>query len=557
MNGSSVLWQAIAGHRADLVRAAALSVGHQAGEAAVPVLIGVVVDRAIAPRDAGALAEWLVVLAAVFCAFSLSYRFSARFARRAIERSAHDVRVAVAARVLDARGGVDAGRRSGELLTLASQDADRVGMAAQAVVMAAGVASALTVTAVVLVGISWMLGALVLVGLPVLTWALHRVGRPLHERAGAEQAGIAAAAAVAADLIGGLRILKGIGAEAAGAAQYRVESRRALRSALSAARVESLYEGATVLLSGGFLALVALVAAGLAMDGTISVGELIAAVGLTQFLAGPLIRLSWAGRLLIEARASAQRVAGLLAAEPAVVGGTAPVPSGPGSLRLAGVAAGPVRDLTLDVPAGSIVGIAATEPASALALLDALGRRTDPDAGTITLDGAPLADLDLHEALGAVTVVPHESELFEGTLADNVAAAARNGSRLAPALRAAAVHEVAEAIPDGLDGSVGERGRLLSGGQRQRVALARALAADPPVLVLHDPTTAVDPATEAAICAGLRSLRAGRTTVLVATSAALLSIADHVVLVDGGAVTAEGTHAELVATNPRYREVVL
>jgi putative ABC transport system ATP-binding protein len=537
LNGSSVLWQAIAGHRADLVRAAALSVGHQAGEAAVPVLIGVVVDRAIAPRDAGALAGWLVVLAAVFCAFSLSYRFSARFARRAIERSAHDVRVEVAARVLDARGGVDAGRRSGELLTLASQDANRVGMAAQAVVMASGVASALTVTAVVLVGISWMLGALVLVGLPALTWALHRVGRPLHERAGAEQAGIAAAAA--------------------GAARYRVESRRALRSALSAARVESLYEGATVLLSGGFLALVALVAAGLAMDGTISVGELIAAVGLTQFLAGPLIRLSWAGRLLIEARASAQRVAGLLAAEPAVVGGTAPVPSGPGSLRLTGLAAGPVRDLTLQVPAGSIVGIAATEPASALALLDALGRRTDPDAGAITLDGAPLAELDLHEALGAVTVVPHESELFEGTLADNVAAAARNGSRLEPALRAAAVHEVAEAIPGGLDGSVGERGRLLSGGQRQRVALARALAADPPVLVLHDPTTAVDPATEAAICAGLRALRAGRTTVLVATSAALLSIADHVVLIDGGEVTAEGTHAELVEANPRYREVVL
>ena len=523
----------------------------------MPVLIGVVVDRAIAPGDAGELARLLVVLAAVFCAFSLSYRFSARFARRAIERSAHDVRVAVAARVLDPRGGAAAGRRAGELLSIATLDAARVGQIHQALVTAAGVAAALVVTAVALIGISWGLGVLVLVGLPLLTWALHRIGRLLQERAGAEQEGIARAAAVAADLMSGLRVLKGIGAEAAGAARYRQESRTTLRAALATARVESLYDGATVLLSGSFLAVVALVAASLAMEGTISIGELIAAVGLTQFLVGPLLRLSWAGRLFVEARASAERVAAVLAAPAAVAGGTAPPPSGPADLRFERLSAGPVRGLTLDVPAGHVVGIVAAEPASAVALLDALARRSDPEAGAITLDATPLTEFALADLLGAVVVVPHESELFEGTLAENVAAAARSGMSLEPVLRAAAVHDVADTIPGGLEGHVGERGRQLSGGQRQRVALARALAADPPVLVLHDPTTAVDPVTEAGICAGLRELRAGRTTVLVTTSAALLSIADRVVLLNGGGVTAEGTHAELVATSLRYREVVL
>jgi len=250
-------------------------------------------------------------------------------------------------------------------------------------------------------------------------------------------------------------------------------------------------------------------------------------------------------------------VAAVLAAPSAVAGGTAPAPSAAADLHFERLSAGPVRDLTLEVPAGHVVGIVAAEPASAVALLDALARRSDPEAGVIKLDATPLTEFGLADLLGAVVVVPHESELFEGTLAENVAAAARSGTPLEPVLRAAAVHDVADTIPGGLDGHVGERGRQLSGGQRQRVALARALAADPPVLVLHDPTTAVDPVTEAEICAGLRALRAGRTTVLVTTSAALLSIADRVVLLDGGGVVAEGTHAELVATSPRYREVVL
>jgi putative ABC transport system ATP-binding protein len=107
-----------------------------------------------------------------------------------------------------------------------------------------------------------------------------------------------------------------------------------------------------------------------------------------------------------------------------------------------------------------------------------------------------------------------------------------------------------------VDTWLGERGRTLSGGQRQRVALARALAADAPLLVLHDPTTAIDAATEARVAAGLRAHRAGRPTIVVTSSPTLLAVADRVVVVADGVLRARGTHAELLAADDAYREVV-
>ncbi|MFC6899283.1 ATP-binding cassette domain-containing protein [Nonomuraea dietziae] len=170
-------------------------------------------------------------------------------------------------------------------------------------------------------------------------------------------------------------------------------------------------------------------------------------------------------------------------------------------------------------------------------------------------------------------VAEHDADLFEGTLLDNITAAipvtgtpaTGTPSASAPpetpapetAMVAAGADEVAGALPYGLLTPLTERGLSLSGGQRQRVALARALAADPPVLVLHDPTTAVDAATEARIADGVRAARQGRTTIMVVTSPALLAAADRVVFVDGGGPPACGTHAELVEGHETYRATVL
>ncbi|MGH3931682.1 MAG: ATP-binding cassette domain-containing protein, partial [Pseudonocardiaceae bacterium] len=125
------------------------------------------------------------------------------------------------------------------------------------------------------------------------------------------------------------------------------------------------------------------------------------------------------------------------------------------------------------------------------------------------------------------------------------------------ALSVAAVDEVAQSLPRGVDTVISERGRSLSGGQRQRVALARALVTDAPVLLVHDPTTAVDAVTEARIAAGIREARRGRTTIMVTTSPALLAVTDRVVVLDGGTITVEGRHADLVGEHESYRAAVL
>ncbi|MFC7934349.1 ABC transporter ATP-binding protein [Streptomyces cinereoruber] len=557
--GGHVLRRALGDQRRRVGGASLLAMAHQACEALVPVVIGLTIDEAVGTGSAGALLRWLLVLAGLFLVLSTCYRISARFAEGAGESAAHRIRQDLAARVLDPRGGADTGRLPGALTAVATGDARRVGSVASALPYALSALTGLAVSAVALLGTSVPLGLLVLLGVPPLLWIGHLISRPLERRSEAEQEHAAHASGVAADLVAGLRVLKGIGAEGAAVARYRETSRSSLASALRAANSRAWHDGAILALTGVFIAVIGLVGAHLAMRGTISVGDLVAAVGLAQYLLGPFQLLTYVNGEFAQARASADRIAEVLASPPAVAAGTAALPSPvAGRLRLRGLTHGALRGLDLDVAPGSVVGVVSRDPAAANDLLLCLGREREPDAGTVELDGVPLADLDPGEARRAVLVAHHDADLFEDSLLANVRAGAGDDAPdVAPALAAAAADDVAEALPDGVHTVLAERGRSLSGGQRQRVALARALAADPPVLVVHDPTTAVDTVTEARIAVRLRELRRGRTTVLVTTSPALLAGTDVVVVLDGGTVVAEGSHPELAASHETYRSAVL
>jgi putative ABC transport system ATP-binding protein len=334
-------------------------------------------------------------------------------------------------------------------------------------------------------------------------------------------------------------------------------SRRSLDAGLKAANVEAVHDGAAVATTGIVIAAVVLVGGRLAIDDTISIGALVAAVGLAQFLVGPLLRIGYFGAVLGHARASAARVALVLASEPAVrqAGGHFDHEVR-GALDVRDLHGPVLRGLDLRIDPGELVALAVTDPATAAELLAVLGRMVEPESGAVLVDQLDLRDLDLEIARAAVLVSHHDGELFSGTIRANVASAGEPGRDLTPALAAADADEVADSQPDGLDTIVTERGRSLSGGQKQRIVLARALAADPPVLVLHDPTTAVDAATEAQIAGALPRVRAGRTTLVLTTSPALLAVADRVLLVEHGRVVAEGRHDELTA-DARYREAVL
>jgi putative ABC transport system ATP-binding protein len=551
-----LLKEAITSQRWVLLGAVFLFAGWQAAEALVPVLVGVIIDRGITTGDAMALTGWLVVLVALFTVLSMGFRFGARLATRAVEHAGLDLRLTVTDRILDPRGGTATGRLPGELLSIATSDVSRVAQINRATAEAVIAASGLTVAAVFLLSASVQLGLVVLIGLPPVLFALNLLTGPLERRSTAEQEQAARAAAVASDLVSGLRVLKGLRAEQAATTRYRNASRSSLTARLRATRLLAAHSGATLAVTSAFLALVALVGGRLAAQRQISVGELIAAVGLTQYLIGPLNMLAISVASLAQCRASAGRVATLLAAPPSVAGGSGTLPGrAAGELRLFGLSYGALRDVNLDIAPGELVGVVTAEPAVAVALLDCLAREVDPAAGRIELDGLALGDLDLDTARTALLVAAHDTDLFEDTLIANVATTAADPDQVPAAMVASTADEVQASLPDGA--VLTEQARSLSGGQRQRVALARALAADPAVLVLHDPTTAVDAATEARIASRLRAVRAGRTTVLVTGSPALLATTDRVVWLVDGTIAAQGTHAELVGSSPAYRETVL
>ncbi|GGM99211.1 multidrug ABC transporter ATP-binding protein [Streptomyces fuscichromogenes] len=559
LSGRDVLASSVRGQGRRVAVSAALGSVHQLGEALVPVLIGVVVDQAVAGQHAGRLALWLAVLAALYVCLSWSFRLGARAGERGAEEAAHELRLAVVRRVLAPRGGAGTDRLSGELANVATEDAKRVGAVNMALMSGISAVVGIAVSAVALLLTSVPLGLIVLLGTPVLLWLGHLLSKPLERRSEAEQDRAAGAAGVAADLVAGLRVLKGLGAQRAAVERYRRTSQVSLAATLRAARAESWQTGLVLALTGGFIALIAWVGGRLALDGSLTLGQLVSAVGLALFLLGPLETFAWVNAELAQGRASANRIAEVLSAGPAVTGGDEPVPDAVrGELRLRGVRLGGLDGVDLDVPAGLLTGIAVTDPACAEALLSCLGRESDPESGSVELDGVPLTRLDPARLRAAVLVAAHDAALFEGTLAENVVPADTADDALtARALAAADADEVVRSLPHGAATGLGEGGRSLSGGQRQRVLLARALRAGPPVLVVHDPTTAVDAVTEARIAEGLREFRQGRTTVVVTNSPALLAVTDRVVLLDGGRVGAEGTHAELARTHETYRTAVL
>ncbi|MBX6767508.1 MAG: ABC transporter ATP-binding protein, partial [Actinomadura rubrobrunea] len=432
MRGGEVLRGALVGQWRYAAVGAVLATGHQAGEALVPVLIGVVIDEAITPGDGRALVVWIAVLAAAFAVLSYSYRFSYRLAERASELAAHELRLRITRRTLDPRGGAEAGRLPGELVNIATGDAKRVGAVHVAVTAGIAALAGLVFGGVALLRVSVPLGLLVLLGVPPLLGLAHLLGKPLERRSAAEQERAAHASGVAADLIAGLRVLKGIRAERAAVDRYRRTSRESLAATVRAARAQAWHDGGMLTLTGVFIAVVALVGGRLAVSGDITFGQLVTAVGLAQFLLTPLSILSWANGELAQGRASAARIASVLGAPPAVERGDGVLPEPVrGAVRLRGVSCGDgvLRGLDLDVAFGEMVGVVTTDPRAATWLLRLLGRSADPDSGAVEVDGVPLATLDPAEVRRAVVVAEHDADLFEGSLLDNVAAAAGDGGR--------------------------------------------------------------------------------------------------------------------------------
>jgi ABC-type multidrug transport system fused ATPase/permease subunit len=522
-----------------------LGIAWMLGPALVPAVVGRAID-AMVGRNEPELLRWTVVLLGLGLVQALAGVARHRFAVTNWLSAAYRT-VQVTARQAT-RLGATLPRRvaTGEVVSIGTSDISHIGHALDITARGGGALVAVVAVAVILLSVSVPLGLVVCLGVPVLMATVALLLRPLHRRQHAYRELSGRLTNRAGDIVAGLRVLRGVGGEAAFAARYRAESAGLRDAGVRVARVESVLEAAQVLLPGIFVALVTWLGARFALAGRISAGELVAFYGYAAFLVLPLRTLTETAHKLVRGHVSARRVVRLLGLRAEVGEPAEPLAPPPGDGELVDPVSGVV------VVPGRLTALAAADPDDAVAIAERLGRYRAGAAAT--LSGVPLDRLPLGAVRERILVAENDAHLFRGRLRDELDV--RGTGRLAAALYAAAAGDVVDALPDGLDSEVAERGRELSGGQRQRLRLARALLADPPILVLVEPTSAVDAHTEARVAARLARARAGRTTVVATTSPLLLDRADRVLYVEHGRVVAAGTHTELLDREPRYAATV-
>jgi ABC-type multidrug transport system fused ATPase/permease subunit len=442
---------------------------------------------------------------------------------------------------------------TGEVVSVGTADVDAVGSAIDVTGRGSGAIAALIVVAAILLSRSLVLGLIVLIGGPAMTALVGSLLRPLHQRQQRYRDLQGQLATRAADIVAGLRVLRGIGGEAAFSRRYFDQSQELRRTGVVVARTESYLFGAQVLLPGMFVTAATWIAAHYALHRVITPGQLVTFYAYASFLAVPLATLTEAADAIVRGLVAAGRVVAILRLRPEVTD-----PAEPAQAPAAGsVLHDPSSGLT--VRAGELLGLAANNPAEAAELADRIGGYR-AEAGA-ELGGIPLRRLPVDVVRSRILVATNDAHLFAGRFDEQLASAGAAAGRPASpdqvltAVSSAAADDVLDAV--GLDGELAARGRTLSGGQAQRVRLARALLAEPEILVLVEPTSAVDAHTEAAIAQHLRSARQGRATVVVSNSPLLLDQADRVAYLREGTVTATGTHRDLIASDESYASTVM
>ncbi|MEU4559031.1 ABC transporter ATP-binding protein [Actinoplanes sp. NPDC023936] len=533
--------------RLTVVAASALAILWMGCQSLAPAMVGQAVDAAV-DRDGRELAGWTLLLFGVGTMQAITGIMRHRFAVTNWLRAAFRT-VQVVVRQAN-RLGATLPRRleAGEVVAIGTSDISHIGGAVDILSRGIGSLLAVAMITVLLLRISVPLGMIVLLGVPIMMLVVGLLIGPLHRRQREYRRLQGRLTGQAADLVSGLRVLRGVGGEPIMVARYRAASQALRAAGVRTAHVEALLEAAQVLLPGVFLVLLTWLGARSAWAGRITVGQLVSFYAYAAFLVAPLRQLTEAVDKITRGHVSSRRVVAMLAVEPALTDPVPPAPLPTGERcdpELCDLESG-VR-----VPPGRMTAIVAAVPSDAALIADRLGRYADG----ATLGGVALAAASLSEVRDRILVAENDARLFAGPLESDLDPY-RTGA-LPEALEVASATGIVDALPDGAATVVAERGRSFSGGQQQRLRLARALIADPDTLILVEPTNAVDAHTEARIADRLRAARSGRTTVICTSSPLLLSRADHVCYVERGRLVAAGPHDVLLRTTPAYARMVL
>jgi ABC-type multidrug transport system fused ATPase/permease subunit len=556
-----------------------------------PLLFGKAVDHGIVPHSTGGTLFWaglLLVVTVVGATFGIVLH---TVVVRSWLINLYGTMQMVTRKVVQMGHVLPRRTPTGEVLSVASSDSDEFGALTEILARAASQVVAYLVVAFIVLSISPKLGVLILLAAPVLVAAALPLLKPLHRRQQLERGRNSELTSMATDIVAGLRILRGIGGERTFGRNYDAQSQLARQAGVSAGIWQAAIEAVGVLFSGVFIVLLVWLGTHQVIDGDLTIGQLISFLGYALFMIYPIQTFFELAQKTTRAMVSARKAILIFEQQPPWPDRETSTPL-PESADLYDEISGfTARD-------GELTIVVSAVPEETAALADRLGRYLPADTEPVSqvlderlkgraarkaraqrlaererltaLDeelasrelGVRLGGIDLGEAAlddvrRHVLVSDTGSQLFAGTLQDAIDPHGRLTREQAEhALRVANAEDVYDALPGGWQGLLDERGRGLSGGQRQRVVLARALAADAPILVLVEPTSAVDAHTEARIAERVAAVRRGRTTVVTTVSPLWLHHADRVVLFEGGRATVDGTHDDLLRESAAYRRVV-
>jgi ATP-binding cassette subfamily B protein len=438
----------------------------------------------------------------------------------------------------------------------------------------------ITLVTVVMVAINPVLALIALIPAPLIVFTAsryNRVSRPAQQEV---QQRIAELTAEAEENISGIRIVKAFAREEYQLHRFQRAVGRVFDQSIYSTKLQAFFSPLIGLLPQIGIALVLLVGGREVINGTLSLGDFTAFYTYLVILAGPMRMLGVAMGMAQRAIASGNRLFEILDREPRIESPpeAPPLPAGGGSVQMEGVTlrydgaragaadvghtggrskSDALSGIDFEVPAGQTVALVGPSGSGKTSLVALIARLYDPSEGSVQVDGVDVRSVEVDSLRSEVAFVGDESFLFSASIAENIAYPRSEASReeIEAAARRAQADEFIQDLPGGYDTVVGERGLTLSGGQRQRVAIARALLADPRILILDDATSSVDATTEAAIKSGLKEAMAGRTTFIIAHRLSTVSLADEVIVMDGGRIVDRGTHAELLEGCSFYREI--
>lgn len=559
-------------HRGPLATVVAIIVASSIIAMATPFLLRAVIDRALPERDLTLLA-WLVAgmvaVAAVTAVLGVAQTW---ISTRVGQEVMHRLRADVFAHLQRQSIGFFVRTRTGEVQSRITNDIG--GMQAVVTSTATSIAANLTTvvaTTIAMLALSWRLTLVSAVVLPPALWLTRRVARLRREITAQRQRELADLTVTIEEglSVSGVRLAKTLGTGPALVDRFTASSARLVDLEL---RSELAGRWRMAAMSIVFAAIPAVIYLGAGLPGTagtLTIGTLVAFTALQGNLFRPLMGLLNVGVTLTASLALFARIFEYLDLPVEVAEPARPVPLDPatarGHLRVEDVTfsypgsdTAALAGVSLDVPAGTSLALVGETGSGKSTLAALISRLHDPDAGRITIDGIDLRDLRPADLAAVVGVVSQETYLLHGTVRDNLRYARPDATDadIEAATRAARIHDLIAALPDGYDTMVGSRGHRFSGGEQQRLAIARTLLRDPRILVLDEATSALDTETERAVQRALDELARGRTVVTIAHRLSTVRDADRIAVLDHGRIVESGTHDALLDRRGRYAALV-